>query len=95
MDNRTLIKQLALRTGRSTKEVENLLEGFISIVKERGADMDSIAIPGFGVFEPKKRLERINVHPATGKRILIPPKISLTFKMSAVLKQKLREVEVK
>lgn len=95
MDNKTLIKQLANRTGRSTKEVENLLEGFISIIKECGADMDTVAIPGFGAFEPRKRLERINIHPSTGKHILIPPKVTLTFKMSAVLKQRLREIDIK
>lgn len=90
MDNRTLVRQLAERTGRTHKEVENLLDGFITIIKERCADMDTVAIPGFGAFEPRKRLERINVHPTTGKRILIPPKVTLSFKTSAVLKQKLR-----
>lgn len=90
MDTKQFIRQLSERTGRSAQEVETLIDGLSEIIKDRCSKMDSIAIPGFGTFEPRKRVERVNVHPTTGKKILIPPKISLSFKMSAVLKNKLR-----
>lgn len=90
MDTKQFIRQLSERTGRSAQEVETLIDGLSEIIKDRCSNMDSIAIPGFGTFEPRKRVERVNVHPTTGKKILIPPKISLSFKMSAVLKNKLR-----
>lgn len=53
--------------------------------------MDSVSIQGFGTFEPRKKLERITVNPATGKRMLIPPRIVLTFKPGAVLKNRIKE----
>lgn len=90
MDTKQLVRNLSESTALSQKEVELFIESLASVIKDKCSDMDSIAIPGFGTFEPRKRLEKITVHPSTGKRILIPPKISLTFKMSAVLKQKLR-----
>lgn len=93
MDTKELTHKLSEKTGRTPQEIENLISGLSTVIKEKCSDMDSIAIPGFGSFEPRKRMERITVHPSTGKRIMIPPKISLTFKMSAVLKQKLRAIE--
>lgn len=54
-------------------------------------EMDVVSVPGFGSFEPRKRLERISFQPSTGKRLLIPPKIVLGFRPSAVLKQKVKE----
>lgn len=90
MDNKSLVNELAKRIDRSPKEVSSLIEGLISVLKDKCDNMDSIAIPGFGTFESKKKLERIVVNPSTGKKMLIPPKISLVFKPSAILKSKLR-----
>ena len=52
--------------------------------------MDTVAIPGFGNFEAKKKAERVVLNPSNGKRMLVPPKIVLNFKVSNVLKNKLR-----
>ena len=90
MDNKTLTEILAKRLNRKPEDIEKLLEAFIATVKNRCGELDSVAIPGFGTFEAKKRLERVSINPATGKRMLIPPKVTLSFKQSALLKNKLR-----
>ncbi len=90
MDNKILVERIAKNIGRSNKDVNLLLEAFVNTVKERCGELDSIAVPGFGSFEPKKKLERIVVNPGTGKKMLVPPKITLTFKPSTLLKSKLR-----
>lgn len=90
MDTKQLVKNLSENTGETTQVLDSFIDSLVSVIRDRCCDMDSVAIPGFGTFEPRKRLERITIHPSTGKRILIPPKVSLTFKMSAVLKQKLK-----
>lgn len=90
MDNKALVDKIAKQTGHSNKDVTCLLEAFVETLKERCGDLDSVAVPGFGNFEPKKKLERIVVNPGTGKRMLVPPKISLSFKPSALLKSKLK-----
>lgn len=95
MDNKNIVDILSKRLGYSKVDVSNLIDGLSLVVKERCSDLDTIAIPGFGSLEPKKRMERIAIHPSTGKRMLIPPKISVSFKQSALLKQKLKKSEVK
>ena len=92
MDNKIIIEILSKRLGQNKAKIGNLLDGFTQAVKERCSDLDTISIPGFGSLEPKKRMERIAIHPSTGKRMLIPPKISVGFKPSALLKQKLKNL---
>ena len=90
MDNKQLQETLAKRMGRSNTDITKLLDALVTTVKDRCGELDSIAIPGFGTFEAKKKLERIVVNPGTGKRMLVPPKITLTFKPSALLKSKIK-----
>lgn len=90
MDNKALLDTVAKRMNRDTEDVSKLIDAFISVVKTRCGELDSIAVPGFGTFEAKKKLERVVVNPSTGKRMLVPPKIALSFRPSALLKNKLR-----
>lgn len=90
MDNKKLIETLATRLGRSTDDVNKLLEGLAGVLRTRCGDLDSVIVPGFGSFEPRKRNERVMMNPKTGKRMLVPPKIVLGFKVSNVLKSKLK-----
>lgn len=90
MDNKLLQDTISKRMGRSNADVSKLLDALVTTIKERCGELDSIAIPGFGTFEAKKKLERIVVNPGTGKRMLVPPKISLSFKPSALLKSKIK-----
>ena len=91
MDNKQLQDMISKRIGRSNADVAKLLDALVTTVKERCGELDSIAVPGFGTFEAKKKLERIVVNPSTGKRMLIPPKITLSFKPSALLKSKINK----
>lgn len=90
MDNKALLDMVAERINRDAEDVNRLVDALISVVKTRCGELDSIAVPGFGTFETKKKLERVVVNPTTGKRMLIPPKIVLSFRPSALLKNKLR-----
>lgn len=89
MDNKKLVNTVAANLGRSPKDVSKLLEAFAGVLRTRCGEMDSVIVPSFGTFEPKKRNERVLVHP-TGRRMLVPPKIVLGFKISKVLKAKLK-----
>lgn len=91
MDNKTLTDTLSRRLGISRETVATLIEGLGGVMGECGSELDTVAISGFGSFEPRKRSERVALHPASGKRLLIPPKIVLAFKPSPSLKQKIRE----
>lgn len=90
MDNKKLVETVAANLGRSADDVSKLLEAFAGVLRTRCGEMDSVIVPGFGTFEPKKRNERVMVHPSTGRRMLVPPKIVVGFKVSNVLKTKLK-----
>lgn len=70
-----------------------MVTALCQVLTEAALEGDSVTFPGFGSFEPRKRIERIALHPSTGKRMLIPPKITLTFRPSTLLKQKVRNHE--
>lgn len=90
MDNKKLVETVAANMGRTTDDVEKLVDALAGVLRTRCSEMDSVAIPSFGVFEPKKKNERVVVHPSTGKRMLVPPKVVVGFKVSRVLKAKLK-----
>ncbi|MCF0181878.1 MAG: HU family DNA-binding protein [Muribaculaceae bacterium] len=90
MENKKLVSLLAEKLGRSDDDVNKLLDAFTGVVASRCGELDSIAIPSFGTFEPKKKNERVVVNPSTGKRMLVPPKVVMSFKISNVLKNKLK-----
>ena len=90
MDNKKLMETVAANLGRTEEDVSKLLEAFAGVLRNRCGDLDSVHVPSFDTFEPKKRNERVMVQPRTGKRMLVPPKVVLGFKMSNVLKSKLK-----
>ena len=62
----------------------------LGVMEEIWQDGDSVSLSGFGVLEVKKKNERVSVNPTTGKRMLVPPKLVLTYKPSSLLKDKLK-----
>ncbi len=74
----------------SKEEVESMLDAFCNTIVERCQQMDTIMIQGLGTFEARKKMERISVNPSTGKRMLIPPKITMVFKPSNAIKTQLK-----
>ena len=90
MDNKMLVESVAANLGRSTEDVGKLLDSLAGVLSTRCGEMDTVVIPSFGAFEPKKRNERVMLHPSTGRRMLVPPRVVLSFKISQVLKAKLK-----
>ena len=93
MQYKTLADLLAVKLNMTRDEVDALCDSLGEIIGKYGCDMDTVSIPGFGSFEPRKREERESVNPATGVRMLLPPKMVLGFRPSGVLKRKVRELD--
>lgn len=93
MDNKTFLETLSQRINAGKDETSDMAESLFQVLTSAALEGDTVTFPGFGSFEPRKRIERIAIHPSTGKRMLIPPKITLTFKPSTLLKQKVRNHE--
>ncbi len=92
MEHKQFIEELQVRLGKDKKEIDNLFSDMLQIIKDRCSQMDTLSVQGFGIFEPRKKLERVSVNPATGKRMLIPPKIVLCFKPGTVIKNRLKGI---
>ncbi len=92
MKNKELITELASRLGWTAQEVTDTLSVLSSVVSSRLVDNDIVYLQGFGLFEVKKKAERISVNPSNGKRYLVPPKLVPVFKPGTTVKNKLKEL---
>lgn len=91
MDNRTFIDRLSEKSGLDKELISDLIWCFGDVLVDNALSGNVISIPSFGSFESKRKKERIAVHPSTGKRLLIPPKLTLVFKPSAPLRKQIRD----
>lgn len=94
MTNQELVATLAKRLGWTQRQTSEMLEATVSIINSNLEDNNSINIQGFGLFETKKKSERISVNPVSKQRFLVPPKISLTFRPGQTIKDNLKKLEV-
>ncbi len=90
MNNKEFIADLATRLDEKAKETQRLASIFSTVFAESLEEGDSLSIQGFGTFEVKKKLERIVTNPTNKQRMLVPPKLALSFKPSNILKDKIK-----
>jgi len=91
MNNKEFVAELARRMGFSAKETAVILKSFTNEVGRQLEEENVLAIQGFGAFDVKKKLERVVVNPATKQRMLVPPKMTVNFKASNTLKDKVQK----
>ncbi|MDE6301307.1 MAG: HU family DNA-binding protein [Muribaculaceae bacterium] len=89
MDTKTLVQNISARLDIDSGEVRNLLTAFVSAVSKAATDGDHVAIPSFGTFAAVKNDEEVVTDHVSGKRMLLPPQISLVFTPAAMLRKKL------
>jgi len=90
MTHQEIIKNIAATTAIDKAELTALFDGLTDIIAESMLEGRAVGLHGFGTFESKKREERLWLHPATGQRFLLPPKLLVNFKPGNVLKEKLQ-----
>lgn len=90
MNNKEFISELSKRTGYTQKDTSRLLNSTLALMTKELQEGNTLAIQSFGTFEVKKKLERISVNPVTQQRMLVPPKLVLTYKPSNILKDKFK-----
>ena len=80
MVNKDFISELSQRLGYSPTETQKLMNTFVDTLTASLQDENTVSIDGFGTFGVKKKMERIVENPTKKKRMLMPPKIVLTFR---------------
>ena len=90
MNNKEFITELAERTDYTAKDTQKLATNLINAMADAFQEDNAVLVPNFGVFETKKKMERIMVNPSTGQRMLVPPKLVLNFKPNQTWKAQLK-----
>ena len=90
MNNKEFTSELAERLGYTIKDTSELMNSLLSSMTQELEEGNVIAIQGFGSFEVKKKAERISIDPASKQRMLVPPKLVLSYRPSNTLKDKFK-----
>lgn len=90
MNNKEFIAELSQRTGQKSELTQKMVNTLIDAMCESFMEDNAVQLPNFGLFEVKKKLERIMVNPSTGQRMLVPPKLVLAFRPNLSWKDKIK-----
>lgn len=90
MNNKEFIAELSRRTGYSNKDTTLLVSSVLNFMVQELQEGNTVSLQNFGTFEVKKKMERITFNPTTQQRLLIPPKLVLSYKPSSTLKEKFK-----
>lgn len=90
MNNKEFTSELAERLGYTIKDTSELMNSLLSSMTQELEEGNVIAIQGFSSFEVKKKAERISINPASKQRMLVPPKLVLSYRPSNTLKDKFK-----
>lgn len=90
MNNKQFLAEISDKCSMTEAEAGRNVQTLVEVMKKIWHEGDVISLSGFGVLEVKKHNERVSVNPNTGARMLIPPKLALTYKPSSLLKERLK-----
>ena len=90
MNNKEFTSEPAERLGYTIKDTSELMNSLLSSMTQELEEGNVIAVQGFGSFEVKKKAERISINPASKQRMLVPPKLVLSYRPSNTLKDKFK-----
>ena len=85
MTQREMIEVLSGRTGRSKREIKEVIEEYNALVKDSIIRDGGLWIKGFGTFKLVKRNARKCRNPKTGEMIEIGERYSVRFKPSCAM----------
>lgn len=90
MNNKEFTSELSRRLGYTVKDTSELIATLLADMTRQLEEGNAIFVQSFGTFEVKKKAERISMNPTSRQRMLVPPKLVLTFKPSTLLKDKFK-----
>jgi len=91
LNTKEFIIELKNRLNLDEDKAGTLLDSTVKTIEKELLNNNSVNIQGFGTFEVRKKEERISVNPTTKQRMLIPPKLTLAFKPSSTLKERVKK----
>ena len=89
MNKAELIEKVAAAAELSKRDADAAVNALINVIEEALVKGEEVKITGFGIFQKKHRAERKGTNPSTQEEITIPASITVAFKLSKTLKEKL------
>ncbi|WP_017193578.1 HU family DNA-binding protein [Vaccinium witches'-broom phytoplasma] len=90
-----LIKQIAATTQNTVKATEEFYNAFEKNLFQAITTYEKVNLsPYIGKFVLKTRAAYIGRNPKTGKKLKIPAKTVVSFKIASVLKQEVADLEI-
>lgn len=74
-----LIKKVVTKTGKTNREVSEMISATLDAIRESLKEGDEIRLINFGVFAVKKSAERPGVNPKTREKMTVPAKMRVKF----------------
>jgi len=93
MNHAELLAALAQRLQLPKADVGKRLDETTAVITAELAKNNVVSMMNFGTLEVKKRQERLSIQPNTGKKLLVPPKLVVKYKVSSILSKKLKELK--
>ena len=90
MNNKEFTSELAERLGYTIKDTSELMNSLLSSMTQELEEGNVIAIQGFVSLKVKKKAKRISSNPESKKRMLVQPKLVLSYRPSNTLKDKFK-----
>ncbi len=87
MSKSQLLAHLAEKTGKSKKEVGEMVEALVMAAYSETKSGGEFTIPGLGKLVKKHRAARQGRNPATGATIQIPAKTVVKFRVAKAAKE--------
>ena len=82
MNKIELIREISERTESTQKEVADIIDTFVDVVREELKKDGEVKLVGFGKFSVKERKERMARNIQTGEPIKVPARKVPNFKIS-------------
>jgi len=86
MNKSQLLAHLAEKSGKTKKEVTEMLELIVATAYSEAKSNGEFTIPGLGKLQKKHRAARMGRNPATGAQISIPAKTVVKFRVAKAAK---------
>ena len=84
-----IAERLSARLGLSRRESAALVDALIEEMAQAFERGEEVKVPGFGSFHVRDKAARMGRNPATGSPLLLDGRRVLTFKPSALLRERL------
>ena len=91
MNNKEFIAELAQQNEMRISDAQSMMNSLLAVMGDSFQAGNAVHLSNFGAFEVKKRLERVIINPTSGQRMLVPPKLTLSFRPYSTTKDMIKK----